>query len=62
MKTKLTNLNNIETIMTNIHKVKDFWEENPLFTGESSYKSGSKEFFEEHYNIYINDCFPRKDR
>lgn len=42
--------------MHDINDVKDFWENNPLWTGESSYESGSKEFFEEHKNTVIKDC------
>lgn len=40
-----------------INLVKDFWEKNPLWTGESRFKEGTKEFFEEHRNIYLDDCF-----
>jgi len=36
--------------------VKDFWESNPLWTGESEYEPGSLEFFEEHRNTTILDC------
>ena len=41
----------------NIDHVYSFWEENPLWTGESQYKPGTKEFFKEHRSIYIEDCF-----
>ncbi len=40
-----------------IHQVREFWEENPLWTGESPYQPGSYEFFEEHRRTYIDDCF-----
>lgn len=40
-----------------IKDVKDFWDNNPLWIGESIYKSGTIEFFEEHRNVYINDVF-----
>jgi SAM-dependent methyltransferase len=42
--------------MPNIDDVKDFWEENPLWTGESKYTPGSKEFFTEHDVVCIEDC------
>jgi len=40
-----------------IDDVQSFWETNPLFTGESDFPSGSKEFYEEHRLIYEQDCF-----
>lgn len=40
-----------------IDAVKKFWEESPLFVGESIFKSGSREFFEDHSLITIEDCF-----
>lgn len=40
-----------------IEDVKSFWEKTPLFSGESSFLEGTKEFFDEHYNVYVNDCF-----
>ncbi|WP_321529290.1 class I SAM-dependent methyltransferase [Sedimenticola selenatireducens] len=43
--------------MTDLEQVRSFWSENPLWTGESDYAAGSKEFFEEHRNVYIHDCF-----
>lgn len=44
----------------NIETVKDFWENNPLFTGESEHELGSKEFFEEHKAAYYDDVFGGK--
>jgi len=41
----------------NINDVKEFWENNPLFSGESAFKTGSKDFFEEHRRVYIEDVF-----
>lgn len=41
----------------NIDDVKKFWNNNPLWTGESKFESGTVEFFEEHRKVYINDCF-----
>ena len=43
--------------MANINNVKDFWENNPLWTGESVFEPGTLEFFEEHRSVYIDDCF-----
>lgn len=43
--------------MNDIEKVAMFWEQNPLWTGESNYETGTKDFFQEHRCIYINDCF-----
>lgn len=42
---------------SNIEQVKKFWNENPLWVGESKFSLGSKEFFDEHRETYINDCF-----
>jgi SAM-dependent methyltransferase len=43
--------------MTDLNSVQSFWENNPLWTGESEFVAGSRPFFEEHRNIYIDDCF-----
>ena len=40
-----------------IDSVKEFWNENPLFTGESEHEEGSLEFFEEHKRVYYEDVF-----
>ena len=40
-----------------INSVKEFWENNPLFSGESEFEIGSKEFFNEHRRVYIEDVF-----
>ena len=40
-----------------ISDVKSFWDSNPLWTGESKHKPGTLEFFEEHRNVVIKDCF-----
>lgn len=40
-----------------IENVRSFWEKNPLFQGESKYKPGTFEFFQEHRRVYIEDCF-----
>lgn len=43
--------------MKNINSVYSFWENNPLWTGESKYETGTRAFFEEHRSVYIDDCF-----
>lgn len=40
-----------------IHDVRRFWENNPLWVGESHYPAGSRAFFEEHRRVYVDDCF-----
>jgi len=40
-----------------INDIRRFWDENPLFAGESNFEPGTKEFFEEHNNVMIGDCF-----
>jgi 2-polyprenyl-3-methyl-5-hydroxy-6-metoxy-1,4-benzoquinol methylase len=40
-----------------IDDVRNFWDTNPLFAGESEFQIGSKEWFLEHEKIYIQDCF-----
>lgn len=40
-----------------ISEVKLFWEKNPLWAGESRYESGTREFFEEHARVIIQDGF-----
>jgi 2-polyprenyl-3-methyl-5-hydroxy-6-metoxy-1,4-benzoquinol methylase len=40
-----------------VDDVRAFWEANPLWSGESRYEVGSKEFFEEHRQVYLDDCF-----
>jgi SAM-dependent methyltransferase len=43
--------------MTGLEQVRSFWNDNPLWTGESAHAPGSVEFFEEHRRVYIADCF-----
>ena len=43
--------------MTCIESVRSFWENNPLWSGESDHPIGSPEFFKEHTTVYYNDCF-----
>jgi len=40
-----------------IKDVRSFWEENPLFKGESDFVEGSVEYFKEHRKVVIEDCF-----
>tara|TARA_B110000495_G_C23001382_1_gene591028 strand:- start:689 stop:1531 length:843 start_codon:yes stop_codon:yes gene_type:complete len=42
--------------MTSVESVKNFWEENPLWTGEADFKEGTFDFFEEHRSVYYKDC------
>lgn len=39
-----------------IEDVRSFWESNPLFADESIAEVGSKQYFEEHKRIIIEDC------
>ena len=43
--------------MTDLDQVRNFWENNPLFSGEPAYKPGTEAFFKEHRSVYITDCF-----
>jgi 2-polyprenyl-3-methyl-5-hydroxy-6-metoxy-1,4-benzoquinol methylase len=43
--------------MIGLDQVRTFWENNPLWTGESSHQAGSTQFYEEHRAVYIADCF-----
>ena len=43
--------------MYNLNDVKKFWNNNPLWSGESDFESGCLEFFEEHRSVVIEDCF-----
>lgn len=47
----------IDTSAFTTEHVMAFWENNPLWTGESAHELGSKEFFEEHRATVIEDCF-----
>ncbi len=40
-----------------IDDVRDFWEANPLFTGESEHEPATKAFFDHHRQVVIDDCF-----
>ncbi len=43
--------------MTDLNQVRQFWESNPLWTGESAYGEGTRAFYDEHRKMYITDCF-----
>ena len=43
--------------MTDLEQVRNFWENSPLWSGESAFEQGSEAFFEEHRSVYIADCF-----
>ena len=40
-----------------IDEVKAFWEQNPLFDGETEHELGSRAYFDEHRQVVIDDCF-----
>lgn len=40
-----------------VEQVRAFWERNPLWTGESRHEAGTRAFFDEHRNVYVDDCF-----
>ena len=40
-----------------IEDVRSFWEQKPLWTGESRHAPGTREFFEEHRRVVIEDGF-----
>lgn len=39
-----------------IDDVRRFWNANPLWSGDSRYDVGSREFFNEHRRVVIDDC------
>jgi SAM-dependent methyltransferase len=40
-----------------VEDVREFWENNPLFTGESRFQTGSREYFDEHAGVVVEDGF-----
>lgn len=46
--------------MTDVQAVKDFWESKPLFTGESAHAPGTRDYFEEHRRVCVEDCYAGK--
>ncbi|NER94647.1 MAG: class I SAM-dependent methyltransferase [Symploca sp. SIO1B1] len=39
-----------------VEDVREFWEANPLWSGESNFPLGTKEWFDEHRQVVIEDC------
>ena len=40
-----------------LDEVRRFWNQHPLWTGESRHPAGSREFFDEHRSVYVGDGF-----
>ena len=40
-----------------IEEVRRFWTDSPLFVGEGRHEPGTREWFDEHEDVYVNDCF-----
>jgi SAM-dependent methyltransferase len=40
-----------------VDQVRQFWNSNPLFSGESRHAPGTPAWFEEHTRVVIDDCF-----
>jgi SAM-dependent methyltransferase len=40
-----------------VDQVRQFWNSNPLFSGESRHAPGTPAWFEEHSRVVIDDCF-----
>ena len=43
--------------MSTVDDVRNFWNKQPLFTGESEFEPGTREFFEHHRAVCRLDCF-----
>jgi SAM-dependent methyltransferase len=43
--------------MAELAEVRRFWQEHPLWTGESRFPEGTEAFFREHREVCIRDCF-----
>ena len=43
-----------------IKSVEEFWNSNPLFSGESEFEPGTRAFFEDHRSVYIEDVFANR--
>ena len=54
-------VNDLKNAVKNINAVRLFWENNPLFQGESNFETGSIEYFHEHRRVYLEDCFAGKN-
>ena len=44
------------TIIKTIRQVREFWENKPLGSEESSFEIGRAKFIKEHSQIYEDDC------
>jgi ubiquinone/menaquinone biosynthesis C-methylase UbiE len=42
--------------MKTLEDVQQFWESNPLWSGESQFNPGTLEFYEEHRQVVVDDC------
>ena len=40
-----------------IDEVRRFWTDSPLFVGEGRHEPGTRAWFDEHEDVYVNDCF-----
>ena len=43
------------TASPDVRAVREFWNQNPLFSGESAHAPGEKEFFEEHQRVTLRE-------
>ncbi|MFM9939183.1 MAG: class I SAM-dependent methyltransferase [Hyphomicrobiaceae bacterium] len=42
-------------------RVRSFWEQAPLFTGETAAEAGTLDYFRAHEAVYLSDVFPKGD-
>ena len=49
-------MNRAQDKTISLQEVKSFWDSNPLFFGEFDGDLGSREYFEQHEKIVIDDC------
>lgn len=40
-----------------VEDVRRFWSNNPLFSGEGAAEPGTRDWFQEHERVYVEDCF-----
>jgi hypothetical protein len=50
----------LTTTTISIDQVQAFWNSNPLFTGESNFERGSKDFFAHHRSTVFGEYFARQ--
>lgn len=53
-------MKNKNAVSPGITEVKDFWEKNPLYSGEAGEKTNSMEFIRNHEEKAIEECFAGK--